>query len=82
MGGLEGGAAGAQRAEAGLRAGARDVGGLAVEEEAVAGGGIVGGGAGGGGEGAEVGLCEGYREGAVGGEVELWVAFAPVPVDQ
>lgn len=74
--GLEGRAAGAQLAEAGLRAGARDVGVLAVEGEGVA---VEGGGAGGRREGAEVGLREGYGEGAVGGEVELGVPLAPVP---
>ena len=44
--------------------------------------GVVGveGGAGGGGVSAEGGLGEGYAEGGVGGEVEGWVAFAPVSV--
>jgi len=32
--------------------------------------------------GAEVFLGEGDGEGGVGWEVELWVAFAPVPVGE
>ena len=29
---------------------------------------------------AEVGLCEGDGEGGICGEIELWIALAPVPV--
>ncbi|KAH6603799.1 hypothetical protein Trco_007245 [Trichoderma cornu-damae] len=78
VGGLEGGSAGAQLAEAGLGPGARNIRGLAVEEEAVVAG--VGGGARGGRQGAEMALGERHREGAVGGEVELCVTFAPQPI--
>ena len=78
IGGFEGGAAGAKLSKAGLRAGAGDVGGLAVQAEGIALGGWVGGGAGGGCEGAEVGLGEGHGEGGVSGEVELGIALAPV----
>lgn len=78
VGVLEGLAAGPELTEACLGAGARDVGGLAVEEEGV-GAGRVGGAAGGGGQGAQVGLREGDGEGRVGREVELGVTLAPVP---
>lgn len=52
--------------------------GAAIEEEGVTFVGGVGGGARGGGMGAKGALGEGHREGGVGGEVESWVAFAPV----
>lgn len=76
VGGFEGGAEGAQGGETGAGAGGGDFLRLGVEEEGVGGG--EGGGAGGGGVGAEVGLGEGDGEGGVGGEVEGWVALAPV----
>ena len=77
IGSLEGGATGTQLAEAGLGAGARHIRGLAIEKKGVAFG--VRGRAGGGGESAEIGLRESDGEGAVGWEVELGVALAPVP---
>lgn len=76
--GLESGTAGSKLAEASLGSGARDVGGLSVESEAVA----IGEGARARGccEGSEIGLREGYGEGAVGREVELSIALSPVSV--
>lgn len=80
VGGLKGRAALAQGTEAGLGSGARDVRGLAVEEEAVALA-LESSRAGGRGQSAEVGLGEGDGERRVGGEVELGVTLAPVPRD-
>lgn len=72
---LEGGAEGAQLAQAGLGAGARQVGGGAVEQQDVLG---VGLGGGGGGQGPQVVLGQGHGEGRVGGQVKLGVSLAPV----
>lgn len=77
VGGLKGGSAGTQLTEACLGTGSRDIRQFSVERQAVAVG--EGLGAGGGGKGAEVGLREGDREGAVGGKVELCVTLSPVP---
>ena len=77
VGSLESGTTGAKLAEAGLGASARDIGRLAIEKKGVTFG--VRGRAGSGSEGAEVGLGESDGERAVGWEVELGVALAPVP---
>ncbi|KAM3078383.1 hypothetical protein ACMFMG_012168 [Clarireedia jacksonii] len=73
---LESSAQRAQLAKTGLRAGARDVLWLRIEDQGIGGG--VRGGAGGGSVCAEVGLRECYGDGGVGWEVEFGVAFSPV----
>lgn len=73
--GFESSTEGAEFAETGGLARARDILKLAIEVEGV---GLERGGAGGSRVRAEVFLGEGYREGGVGGEIKGGIALAPV----
>ncbi len=73
---LEGGPQRPQLAQTRLGPGARDVGGRAVERQAVLA--RVGARAGGGGQRPQIGLRQGHGERRVGGQVELRISLAPV----